>query len=148
MNVLSLCGQEVGLTKNPSVSYLPTLCPCSFTDNKKVTFDLGKLSSLYSFQKSSFCSFSSGDLLIVWRPGHDGGARERRVVGGGRNQRGHARRHRQWAAVQSVPRLWLPGCGAGGRRGDLATVTAYVDLKYLSLSFSLTLNACFVHFFL
>lgn len=61
--------------------------------------------------------FTAGDLLIVWRFGHDGGQGKRCIIRGGWNQRGYSGRHCQWAAVQSFPGLWLPGRGTGRWRG-------------------------------
>lgn len=145
MNVLSLCGQEVGLTKNPSVSLKCCISVCSTQKWPKEHLYVYISFKAFPVISEAPCSFS-GDFLIMWRLGHDGGPGERRLIRGGWNQRGHARWHRQWAAVQGFPRLWLPGCGAGGRRGDISVALRLFGFKVnkVSVSFLPVLIVSFV----
>lgn len=67
-----------------------------FMENKAVdVFTICDLRRLSVTSVKTSCFFTPGDLLIMRRLGHDGGAGKRRVIRGGRNQRGHTRRHGQ-----------------------------------------------------
>lgn len=67
VNVLSLCGQEVGLTKNPSVSFIlfPVYVSLVVLPVCKKYTHTKKQKPLFSQCVNSPVDFASGDLLVV-----------------------------------------------------------------------------------